>query len=546
MSTLNNPSPTSDSPLQQGLQSPIHDAKASDPDRSVPEKPFSIYTKREKWFMVAMVSLAGMFSPFSSAIYFPAIPTMAAAFGKSVELINLTVTIYMVFQGISPMFWGTLADRLGRRPVYLTCLTLLMLSNIGLALVPTNAYWLLMVLRCFQAAGSASTIALGAGVISDIATPAERGGFLGLFALGPMTGPCIAPVIGGLLSGNLGWRSMFWFLCIITGAMVVFMALTFPETLRAIVGDGSRPPQKWNRTPLSILGRKAPKSNDQHSTNAASEPAAKRSPSPLQILRVFTQPDILIVLISTGILYSLFYSVTTTTAPLFQSIYPYLTQSTTGLCFIAYGAGGAIGSVITGRVLDYDWRKMEARYAQLESEPSPANDQPQEGNPSQLEKGAHIGTLMTEAQAKTPRAKPNRQDLPIEHTRLKRVPVIFATVIAASLGYGWSVQGKAHLAVPLVMQFIVGVASMGIMVVNQTILVDMYPAQGSSITASNNFVRCLLGAGTVSFQDFVINAINPGWTYTLFCGICALTVPLFMIEWRYGEKWRRKRTNASK
>ena len=176
-------------------------------------------------------------SPFSSAIYFPAIPTMAAAFGKSVELINLTVTMYMVFQGIStfclrvlvvqaltsalgPMFWGILADRLGRRPVYLMCLTLLMLSNIGLALVPTNAYWLLMILRCFQATGSASTIALGertvcklsliliccwvvgAGVISDIANPAERGGFLGLFALGPMV--CITPILG---TGSIDLRS---------------------------------------------------------------------------------------------------------------------------------------------------------------------------------------------------------------------------------------------------------------------------------------------------------------------------------------------------
>lgn len=37
----------------------------------------------------------------------------------------------------------------------------LSLACVGLALVPTDAYWLLMVLRCLQAAGSASTIALG-------------------------------------------------------------------------------------------------------------------------------------------------------------------------------------------------------------------------------------------------------------------------------------------------------------------------------------------------------------------------------------------------
>lgn len=81
---------------------------------------------------------------------------------------------------------------------------ILSLTCVGLALVPTSAYWLLMLLRCLQAAGSASTIALGikvvlvfifcfddlqrlgAGVIGDIAEPKERGSFLGMFTIGPM------------------------------------------------------------------------------------------------------------------------------------------------------------------------------------------------------------------------------------------------------------------------------------------------------------------------------------------------------------------------
>jgi MFS family permease len=59
------------------------------------------------------------------------------------------------------MFWGTLADHKGRRPFILLCLLILGVSCVGLALVPTDAYWLLMLLRCLQAAGSASTVALG-------------------------------------------------------------------------------------------------------------------------------------------------------------------------------------------------------------------------------------------------------------------------------------------------------------------------------------------------------------------------------------------------
>lgn len=132
--------------------------------------------------------------------------------------------MYMILQGIgecfasfiqgapclrdylAPMLWGTLSDTVGRRPITAACLLILALSCLGLALVPTSAYWLLMILRCLQAAGSASTIAVGAGVVSDISTPEERGGFFGFFILGPMVGPALGPVVGGALTQGLGWR----------------------------------------------------------------------------------------------------------------------------------------------------------------------------------------------------------------------------------------------------------------------------------------------------------------------------------------------------
>jgi hypothetical protein len=39
-------------------------------------------------------------SPLTANIYFPAIPTIASAFHKSTELINITVTVYMALQGL--------------------------------------------------------------------------------------------------------------------------------------------------------------------------------------------------------------------------------------------------------------------------------------------------------------------------------------------------------------------------------------------------------------------------------------------------------------
>ena len=99
-------------------------------------------------------------SPLTANIYFPAIPQLADAFHRSTEDIDLTVTVYMIVQGIAPTFWGNFADRKGRRPSFIVCLLILAFACLGIARTPTKDYWLLIVLRCLQAAGSASTIAL--------------------------------------------------------------------------------------------------------------------------------------------------------------------------------------------------------------------------------------------------------------------------------------------------------------------------------------------------------------------------------------------------
>lgn len=84
---------------------------ASERDQSKrEEKPYSIYTKQEKWFLVVMIAFTGLFrcadkkyyfltcishtilSPLTTNIYFPAIPTLSVVFHKSTELINLTVS----------------------------------------------------------------------------------------------------------------------------------------------------------------------------------------------------------------------------------------------------------------------------------------------------------------------------------------------------------------------------------------------------------------------------------------------------------------------
>ncbi|KAK1225103.1 hypothetical protein PQX77_011972 [Marasmius sp. AFHP31] len=258
------------------------------------------------------------------------------------------------------MVFGTLADKVGRRLIYASCLLILSLSCVGLALVPVDAYWLLLLLRCFQSAGSASTIALGSGVIGDIAEPSERGGYYGVFQSGPLIGPAIGPIIGGALAGSLGWRSIFWFLCISAGVAFIIIILILPETLRAIVGDGSIPPPRYLRPVTPIVGRKHPR---QHSADQIL-PQKKRFRNPFGILR---QPDIFTLLFFNGYVSAVYYAVTATISTLFVEAYPFLNETEVGLCFMSIGGGMFVGTLFCGRWLDLEFRRaMRRLYPELD------------------------------------------------------------------------------------------------------------------------------------------------------------------------------------
>ena len=114
------------------------------------------------------------------------------------SLTTLTVTIYMIVQGLAPSFWGSFSDTIGRRGIFIGTFIVYIIANIALA-VSTN-YGELMAFRALQAAGSSATISIGmhprpeldnhlltgvgAGVIGDITTSAERGSLIGIFGGG--------------------------------------------------------------------------------------------------------------------------------------------------------------------------------------------------------------------------------------------------------------------------------------------------------------------------------------------------------------------------
>ncbi|KAL6822388.1 major facilitator superfamily domain-containing protein [Trichoderma camerunense] len=460
---------------------------------------YSIYTKRQKFFIVFMSGLGGFFSPLSANTYLPSIPSLSEYLGVSPSLMNLTVTAFLIFQGLAPSFYGDLADIAGRRPAYLISFVIYIAANIGLA--SQSSYPWLFVLRCLQSSGSGGTYALNSGVIADISTTAERGRYMSAAQSGIMLGPAIGPILGGVLAQHLGWRSIF---C----TYIIVFAITVPETARKVVGNGSIPPTAWwNRSLLSEVARyKAGGRQGGEGISPPPKPRVLRFPNPLKTLLIIKEKDCAMMLFYNAIIYSSWYTVTANLSNLLSENY-HLDTLHLGLCYIPFGIGAAMSIVANGYIQDWNYARVARRY----------------GFSIDKKRGDDL------------------TQFPIEKARLSIVwPFVYVGAVAI-ICFGWAATLKAHLAVLLVLTFAMALFLTACYNSMNLLLVDLYPNSPSTASAANNLTRCLLAAGGSAVIDPMIRKMGTGWAYTLVGILIIALSPSLLVVTRYGPVWREER-----
>ncbi|WVW79763.1 hypothetical protein I302_101733 [Kwoniella bestiolae CBS 10118] len=467
---------------------------------STSSKPYSSFSKSTKILIVVIGGIAGIFSPISSNIFVPAIPTLSNAFGKSESAISQAVTVYLVFQAITPSFLGSLSDSYGRRPIYICTLVVYLAANIGLALCPTNAYWLLLVLRALQSTGGSAVIAIGYGCVTDVAEPRERGKYSAAFQVGAMLGPALGPFIGAVLTDGLGWRSIFWFLAIATGVVLVPLILFLPETLRSLVGDGSIPPPALNTSPIILIQQRRMKKEMNEEEEKVERPPRKPY-QPLSAFMILFTPEIILIFLFVSLLYLEFYSILTVYSTALKNTYK-LTELQIGLCYLPSGLGTICSAQLNGRQIDYWFRKEEKRVG-----------------------GDY-------------RKKPDEFDL--DYTRI-RCLAPFATLFLVSVtSLGWCLQVKAPLAATLVVNFFMGLGT-GTIGTATVYGQDLKPGKGGAVSASLNLVRCIFGAIGVAAIQSMYKSLGAGWTFVLLSGIVILGIPMPILVVKRGKIWRKGR-----
>ncbi|HUN29400.1 MAG TPA: MFS transporter [Alphaproteobacteria bacterium] len=137
----------------------------------------------------------------------PALPAIAREFAVPTGDLAWIFTLYLLVTVASIAIASTLADRLGRRAVYMSCIALFALGSIVAVLAPS--YGVFLFARALQALGAGGVFPVATATIGDVVGPERRGSALGLVAATWGLAAIIGPVFGGLVTHFVSWRWIF-------------------------------------------------------------------------------------------------------------------------------------------------------------------------------------------------------------------------------------------------------------------------------------------------------------------------------------------------
>ena len=192
-------------------------------------------TQRRLIGSLAMLSGLG---PMAIDMYLPSLPALQRHFASDEATTQLTLAAYFIGLAVGQLFYGSVADALGRRKPLLFGLALFMLASLGCLFAPNIET--LVLLRGLQALGGCAGIVITRAIVRDCFGVASMARVLSLLLLIMGVAPILAPMLGGYLGAWFGWQAIFAVLALYGALCLTLVALGIPETFRG------------PRTPLSL------------------------------------------------------------------------------------------------------------------------------------------------------------------------------------------------------------------------------------------------------------------------------------------------------
>nr|WP_322747090.1 MULTISPECIES: DHA2 family efflux MFS transporter permease subunit [unclassified Frankia] len=173
------------------------------------------------WTFV-VTSLAAFMVSLDNLVVTFALPQIRADLGAGLEGLEWTVNAYTLPFAVMLLIGAALGDRLGRRRIFVTGLTIFTLGSAAAALAPSIG--ILIAARAVQGLGAAFILPLTLTILSAAVPAQRRGAALGVWGAVSGLAVAVGPLVGGAITQGAAWQWIFW-VNVPVGIIAIPMAL---------------------------------------------------------------------------------------------------------------------------------------------------------------------------------------------------------------------------------------------------------------------------------------------------------------------------------
>lgn len=181
---------------------------------------------------VRFALLLGTFSalgPFTIDMYLPSFPAIAADFGTTASMVQLSLTACLLGLGLGQLIMGALSDVYGRRKPLLVAMVFYLAASLACALAPSIG--LFIALRFIQGFAASAGIVISRAIVRDAYSGHELTRFFALLMLVSNMAPLLAPLAGSGVIMFTSWVGVFVALGVLGLFLTIMTSVKLDETL---------------------------------------------------------------------------------------------------------------------------------------------------------------------------------------------------------------------------------------------------------------------------------------------------------------------------
>ncbi|MHC5268734.1 MDR family MFS transporter [Enterococcus sp. LJL98] len=165
--------------------------------------------KRETNVLIVTIAVfvATFMTAIEGTIVTTAMPTIVGSL-HGIEIMNWVFSIYLLTNAMFTPIYGKLADKVGRRPIFIFGTFIFI---VGSALCGfSNTMMTLIVARAIQGIGAGAMMPVALTILADMYTAEKRAKMLGLNSTAWGIASVVGPLTGGVIVDTIGWHWIFF------------------------------------------------------------------------------------------------------------------------------------------------------------------------------------------------------------------------------------------------------------------------------------------------------------------------------------------------